>query len=190
MTMDYKYSKTCSSTFGEYMFIFWNNGSSSLNFTYEHVGPTCYAYYGTSGYWASRVQKGKTFSYEVEPYHALYLYQPCNQNISTYATYYIQQVKSSDNDIGDVFNNDNWSISWNVAKGMATGLSIVNIVIPILSVAVFLIASIVLLFMYALKQRMVHGRLRYVCRKSSKKWRCFRGRPRSYSAYLAHKAAK
>ena len=43
------------------MFIFWNNGSSILNFTDEHDGPTCYAFYGTSGAVASSVNKGETF---------------------------------------------------------------------------------------------------------------------------------
>ena len=115
---------------------------------------------------------------------------------TTYSTYYISLTEPSSNksnsNVGSVDMNNlgNLNIGWKVATGVATGIAIVNIIIPIVSVVVFLIACIVLLFMYALKQRMVHGRLRYVLRKSTKKWRCFRGRPRSYSSYLAHKAEK
>ena len=88
---------------------------------------------------------------------------------------------------------DNLGTGLSVLNGVATGVSIMTFIIPIVCgviSSIFLIVVTVLIFVYGMKRRMVNGKMRCVCRKSTKGCKCFKNRARSYPAYLVHKAEK
>lgn len=58
--------------------------------------------------------------------------------------------------------------------------SVAGIVVGISLAAV----GILVFFLFGIKKRMVNGKIKYVCRKSTKRLTCFNKRPRSYEEYL------